>query len=68
MIPSPGVRGRAWNRGDAAAARTPREWLLHFAAEAHRRKWALQDNPAAFEALHRLGDEMIAALNDPEAT
>ncbi|MFG3170610.1 hypothetical protein [Streptomyces sp. NPDC048200] len=46
--------------------------LLHFAAEAHRRKWAydrgISDNGVpvkseAFDALHRLGDEMRTALD-----
>ena len=46
--------------------------LLHFTAEAHRRKWSydrgLDDDGVplkseAFDALHRLGDEMNAALH-----
>lgn len=54
-------------RGDATVRPlpdSPKDILLHFAAEAHRRKWALQDNPAAFDALHRLGDELLAAYRE----
>jgi hypothetical protein len=49
-----------------------RSLLLHFAAEAHRRKWAydrgLNDDGVpvkseAFDALHQLGDEMRTALD-----
>lgn len=43
-------------RDDAIAA------LTRHAAEAHRRKWAHEDdNQAAFDALHRLGDEILAS-------
>ena len=43
-------------RDDALAA------LTRHAAEAHRRKWAHEDgNQAAFDALHRLGDEILAS-------
>lgn len=36
--------------------------LTRHAAEAHRRKWAhSEDNQAAFDALHRLGDEILAS-------
>jgi hypothetical protein len=41
--------------------------VQHFAAEAHRRKWAHQDSiPAAFEELHRIGNELLAALPAPK--
>jgi prevent-host-death family protein len=37
--------------------------VQHLAAEAHRRKWVWEDtNPGAFEELHRLGNELLAAL------
>ncbi|MGW7726259.1 hypothetical protein ACWGJ6_23355 [Streptomyces canus] len=51
--------------------------LLHFTAEAHRRKWdydlGLDDDgqpigSPAFNALHRLGDEMNAALHKLRAS
>lgn len=41
--------------------------VQHLAAEAHRRKWAYQDtSPGAFEELHRIGNELLAALPAPE--
>ena len=57
-----------------ATSRAPKAeaLLLHFTAEAHRRKWSydrgLDDDGVpveseAFDALHRLGDEMNAALH-----
>jgi len=37
--------------------------ITHLSAEAHRRKWAYPEvNSAAFDELHRLGNELIAAL------
>jgi hypothetical protein len=40
--------------------------LLHHAAEAHRRKWAHEhSNPAAFDVLHQLGNELRSALYTP---
>jgi hypothetical protein len=37
--------------------------MRHHAAEAHRRKWAHQNtSPATFDELHRLGNELSAAL------
>jgi hypothetical protein len=58
-------------RAELAAERRRRETatgrLLHFAAEAHRRKWAYDqggEGPSdpAFTALHQIGDEMRAAV------
>jgi hypothetical protein len=38
--------------------------MQHLAAEAHRRKWAHEhSSPAAFEVLHRIGNELLAALD-----
>ena len=38
--------------------------IRRLAAEAHRRKWAFDPhNPEAFDALHILGSELVAALN-----
>jgi len=38
--------------------------LTTHAAEAHRRKWAhSEDNQAAFDALHRIGNEILASLD-----
>jgi TnpA family transposase len=43
-------------RDEAVAA------LTTHAAKAHRRKWAhSEDNQAAFDALHRLGDDILAS-------
>lgn len=50
--------------------------LTRHAAEAHRRKWRHDgDNQAAFDALHRIGgeilasrDRLLAALDQPETT
>lgn len=64
-------------RAELAAARRGRETatgqLLHFAAEAHRRKWAYDNGaegptPAAFAALHQLGNEMRATVDALTAT
>lgn len=66
------TRDRIADRGTKAEA-----LLLHFTAEAHRRKWnydrGLDDDGQpiksdAFGALHRLGDEMNAALHKLRAT
>ena len=39
--------------------------LLHFAAEAHRRKWSFtESSPEAFDALHLIGNEMRAAVDE----
>lgn len=66
------TRDRIADRGTKAEA-----LLLHFTAEAHRRKWnydrGLDDDgqpikSEAFGALHRLGDEMNAALHKLRAT
>lgn len=38
-----------------------------FAAEAHRRKWLYENfHPEAFDALHQLGNEMLAAIGADE--
>lgn len=50
------------------SARSAEESLLFFAAEAHRRKWALEDDPRGFDALHRLGNELTAAVLELRAT
>jgi hypothetical protein len=43
--------------------------MRQHAAEAHRSKWAHQDtSPAAFDELHRLGDELLIALATPTPT
>ncbi len=43
---------------------SPLESLLHFAAEAHRRKWSYtESSQEAFDALHRIGNEMRAAYD-----
>lgn len=42
--------------------------LLHFAAEAHRRKWAFAEyDSAAFSVLHCIGNEMRAACEEVRA-
>ena len=43
------------------------EAIQHLAAEAHRRKWAHENtSPAAFEELHRFGNELLDALRGPQ--
>lgn len=43
--------------------------VQHLAAEAHRRKWAHEHSaPAAFDVLHRIGNELKAALDTPAPT
>jgi hypothetical protein len=56
------------NRSEAERARAARQRdeaiaaLTRYAAEAHGRKWAhSEDNQVAFDALHRLGDEILAS-------
>ena len=73
VLPSDGhATAKPMGRGVKAEA-----LLLHFTAEAHRRKWdydrGLDDDgqpikSEAFDALHRLGDEMNAALHKLRAT
>jgi hypothetical protein len=42
--------------------------VQHLAAEAHRRKWAHEHSSlATFLELHRLGNELLAALKAPES-
>lgn len=44
---------------------SPMAALLHFAAEAQFRKWSFtESSPEAFDALHRIGDEMRAAYDE----
>jgi hypothetical protein len=41
--------------------------IQRLAAEAHRRKWAHEhSSPAAFDVLHRIGNELLATLNPKE--
>jgi len=65
-------RAKAARRADKAEA-----LLLHFTAEAHRRKWeydrglsadGVPIKSEAFDALHRLGEEMRAELEKLRAT
>jgi hypothetical protein len=54
------------SREQAAEVLRLRARLLSFAAEANRRKWMYQDSaPEAFDALHRLGNEILEALGEP---
>lgn len=53
--------------------RTVEQWLLYFAAECHRRKWAYSgaypddDRDATFDVLHHLGNELKAAYETERA-
>jgi C4-type Zn-finger protein len=58
-----GVLELALARAEVAEARVRHleGVLAHFAAEAHRRKWAFEGIPEAFDALDQFGNEMLAA-------